>query len=133
PNAVRIEAKAIAGERGRKRAIAFELVFRWEYTTLQLVRTEAVEMLQSLCMFDELLYGPNLSRLVWITEKQVRRERYTLAQTSTEHLRTIVVKRRCRVRDQKPQLFQPGRIVSDQVTPECLKLSFRRLATTTHL
>src|SRR4030095_7929698 len=50
-----------------------------------------------------------------------------------EHLRAIVVERCCRVRDQKSKLFQPRRIVSDQIRFHCTKRRFRRLTTATHL
>src|ERR1043165_654340 len=152
PHTVRIKTKPIAIERSRKRTIAFELVLRREYTALQLVRSEPVELLQCSGMFDELRYGANLTRLTCISKKQVRRKRHTLAQTTTEylrnrhapplpkniktrkldrgeHLRTIVVKRRRRVGDQKSQLLKPRRIVSNEIILERMKRRFRRLAT----
>src|SRR5690349_18785768 len=99
------------------------------------MRGKTINLLQLARMIDELLNCSNLAlSITRITKKQVRSERHTLTQTTTEnlgnrntpllpeniqtgkldrreHLRPVVVERRGRIRDQESQLFQPRRIV----------------------
>src|SRR6185295_8903448 len=98
-----------------------------------------MKLLQRSCRIDELLDGPNFARFalrVRITKEQVRSKRYAVTQTPTEnlgnrntpplpedietrkldrrqHLRAIVIKRCCRIRDQKSQFFEMRRIASN--------------------
>src|ERR1051326_3063119 len=157
PDAIRIETEAIAGQGGSKRAIAFKLIFRRKDTAFQLVRSETITLPQRLRRFNELLDRSYFFTLrVRITKKQVRSERHSLAQTPTKnlrnrhapllsdniktrklerrkHLRAVVVERSRRIADQKSQLFELRRVMADNVTPERMKRSLRRLASAAHL
>src|SRR5262249_19678017 len=159
PYAVRVEAKAVAGQRGRERAIALELVRGRKHAALQLVRLEPVRSLELTCVIDELVARPNftVARLrVCISKKQIRRERHTVAHLAAQNvvnrdapllsenvetrelqrrqnLGAVVVERRGGVGDEESHLLEPRRIAADQVRLETLNGLDGALTAATHL
>src|SRR4029077_12780462 len=78
PHRVGIEPERITRERLGERAIALELIGRRKDAALELVRLEAVGLLELARVLDELLAGAHLARAVArirIPKKQIRRER----------------------------------------------------------
>src|SRR5882762_951114 len=74
PDAVRIEAEAIAVECSRQSAITFQLVLRPEDTAFQLVRREAVTFFQFARLRHKLFNGSYFTRAVLrvrVTEEEV--------------------------------------------------------------
>jgi hypothetical protein len=123
------------------------------------VRPETVLRLQRHRRRHHLIDRPHLAvpvRSVRVPEEQVRRERHSVPQPAAQdlrhrhapplpqdvqtreldcrqHLRSVVVQRRRRVRDQEPQLLQPRWIAAQQVRLQPLERRHRHLAAATHL
>jgi len=158
PHAVRIEAKAVAGQRVGQGAIAFELVRGREYATLQLVRREAVLGLEGARFGDQLVHRAHFTRVVsvWISKEQIRREGNPVAQSAAEDrvdgdppllpedvqarelergedLRPVVVERGGGIRDDEPHLLEERWIVPDEVGLEAVERRDGTLAAAAHL
>ena len=159
PDAVRVEAEAIAREGRGERAVALELVLRREDSALELVARESVARLEGSRLRHQLLGGAHLAPAgarVRVAEEEVGGERHALAQPATEdladrhapalaedvqageleggeELRAVVVEGRRRVRDQEAHLLEARGIAADEVSLEALERGRGGLAAAAHL
>ena len=129
---VRVVAQAVLGEGLGQRAVAGQLVVRRVDAALELVRREAVRALELARVLDQLLGRAHLGHaVVGVAEEQVAGERHVVAQPAAEQvvdrhaealadqvqareldrrvdLDPVVVERRGRVADLRPQLLERG-------------------------
>jgi hypothetical protein len=157
--AVGVVAEAVAGKRGRQRAVARELVRRRIDAALQLVHGEAVLLLQCAGVGDELLRGAHFAaagRRIGVAEEEVARERHGVAQLAAEErvhrhaellphdveageldrrveLRPVVVEARGRVADREAHRLQAEHVVPAQVIGQRGERARGVLAAAAHL
>jgi len=159
PDAVRVEAEAVARERVREGPVALQLVLGWEDAALELVRGEPVALLERAGLGHELFDRADLPGAVLrvrVPEEEVRGERHPVTQAaaqelghghapflpqdvearelqSGEDLRAVVIERRRRVGDDEAQLLDARGIAPEQIGLQALESGDGAFTASAHL